>query len=168
MPICCAVCLRQHHQPAYAGGGARRILPVGFLVADRGQQAPVKTELVRGIHEIWLQFLQPVVIAVDEAACFHVIELVRKHIHLLDQVGQLALAPDMVVKLPDRPDEGIILHGPPDGPAQGFGIRTGRRQPEVPVGRCASRPLRWTRPRHREFPRTRSSPAVQGRPCPRA
>ena len=124
----------QHHQPAHAGVGARRILPVGLLVADGSQQAPVKAELGRGIHEIRLQFLQPVVIAVDEAACFHVIELVGKHVYLVDQAGQLALAPDMVVELPDRPDEGIIPGGAAHGPAQGFGIGQVEGHPKLRQG----------------------------------
>ena len=31
----------EHHQPAHAGGRGRQRVPVGFLEAERGEQAPV-------------------------------------------------------------------------------------------------------------------------------
>ena len=138
---------RQHHQPAHAGGRARRLFPVGFLVADGGQQAPVETELVRGAHEIRFQFRQYLVIAVDEAARFHVIEAVRERVDLLKQAGKLPAVPDAVVELPDCPDQGVIAPGPPDGPAQGFGGGQVEGRPEFRQG--DARPDHFVGRRHR-------------------
>ena len=139
--------LCQHHQPAHAGRRARRLIPVGFLVADGGQQAPVETELVRGAHEIRFQFRQHLVIAVDEAARLHVIEAVRKRVGLLEQAGKPAIVPDVVVEVPDCLDQGVITPGPADGPAQGFGGGQVEGRPEFRQG--GARPDHFVGRRHR-------------------
>ena len=120
---------------------------MGFLVADGGQQAPVETELVRGAHEIRLQFRQHLVVAVDEAARFHVIEAVRERVDLLKQAGKLPAVPDAVVELPDCLDQGVIAPGSPDGPAQGFGGGQVEGRPEFRQG--DARPDHFVGRRHR-------------------